>query len=104
LFENLPDVEELKKHFQGKVIIGSSAGANMLSKCFWSSKRAVFGEGLAILDINVMVHHGALDHEGRKRTPEDWQREEAEFQERIGDGKITHLPEGQFVVIEKEIV
>jgi hypothetical protein len=103
LFEKLPDTEDLKKHFKGKVIIGSSAGANMLSKYFWSSKRAVFGEGLGILDINVMVHYGALDHEGFKRTPEDWKREEAEFQKRIGDKKITYLPEGQFIVMEKEI-
>lgn len=51
-----------------------------------------------------MVHYGALDHEGRKRTPEDWKREEAEFQARIGNEEITHLPEGQFVVIEKELM
>lgn len=104
LLETLPGTEELKKHLDSKVVIGSSAGANMLSTYFWSSKRAIFGEGLDILDINVMVHYGTLDHEGFKRTPEDWQREEAEFQERIGDQKITHLPEGEFVVIEKETV
>lgn len=103
LFEHLPPAEELKKHFQGKITVGSSAGANMLSTYFWSSKRAVFGEGLGILDINVMVHYGALDHEGFKRTPEDWQREEAEFQRRIGGRTITHLPEGQFITIEQEI-
>ncbi|HKR81381.1 MAG TPA: Type 1 glutamine amidotransferase-like domain-containing protein [Candidatus Saccharimonadales bacterium] len=103
LFEHLPPVEKLKKHFQDKVIIGSSAGANMLSKYFWSSKRAAFGEGLGILDINIMVHYGAPDHEGFKRTPEDWQREEAEFQEHIGGRTITHLPEGQFVIIEQDI-
>jgi hypothetical protein len=102
LFENLPNAEELRTHFDGKVIIGSSAGANMLSKYFWSSKRAVFGEGLGILDINVMAHYGTLDHEGFKRTPEDWKREEAEFQKRIGESVITRLPEGQFVVIEEE--
>lgn len=103
LFANLPETEELKKHLQGKVIIGSSAGANMLSRHFWSSTRAAFGEGKGILDINVMVHHGALDHEGHKRTMEDWEREEAEFQKRIGDEEITYLPEGQFVVIEREV-
>jgi hypothetical protein len=102
LFEHLPPAEELKKHFQDKVIIGSSAGANMLSTYFWSSKRAAFGEGLGILDVNIMVHYGALDHDGFKRTTEDWQREEAEFQKRIGDRKITYLPEAQFIVIKRE--
>lgn len=101
LFKNLPDAEELKKHLQGKIVIGSSAGANMLSKHFWSSTRAEYGKGTGILDVNVMVHYGALDHEGRKRTPEDWRREEAEFQARVGNEKVTHLPEGEFVVVEK---
>lgn len=104
LFEHLPETQELKKHFKGKVIIGSSAGANMLSTHYWSSTRGGFNEGRAVLDINVMVHYHAPDASGHKRTPEDWEREEAEFQERLGNRAITPLPEGRFVVIEKDLL
>jgi len=102
LFEHLPDTQELKKHFKNKVIIGSSAGANMLSTYYWSSTRGGLCEGRAVLDMNVMVHYHAPDASGHKRTPEDWEREEATFQERLGDRVITPLPEGEFVVVEEE--
>jgi hypothetical protein len=102
LFEHLPETHKLKKHFTGKVIIGSSAGANVLSTHYWSSTRGGFCEGRAVLGVNVMVHYHAADASGHKRTPEDWKREEAEFQERLGDRAVTPLPEGQFVVVEKE--
>jgi hypothetical protein len=101
LFKNLPHTQMLKEHFKDKIIIGSSAGANMLSRYYWSSTRGVFGEGRDILDVNVMVHYGAPDASGRKRTLEDWKREETEFQKRIGnDQTVIHLPEGQSVTIE----
>lgn len=102
LFKHLPETQELKKHFKGKVVIGSSAGANMLSTHYWSSTRGGFNEGRSFLDMNVMVHYHAPDASGYKRTLEDWEREEAEFQERLGDRVITPLPEGQFVVVEEE--
>lgn len=98
LLKTLPDTATLKAHFPGKVVIGSSAGANMLSTHYWSSSRGVLGQGRGILDVNIMVHYGSDD----KRIGADWKREEAEFQETIGTDKIMRLPEGQFVVIECE--
>lgn len=98
LFDALPDAEELKKHFAGKVVIGSSAGANVLSHYFWSSTRGVLGRGKGIVDVNIMVHYGAPDAGDYKRTPQDWKREEGEL-ERIGKKAVTHLPEGQFIIV-----
>lgn len=101
LLEKLPNVQTLREHFTGKVVIGSSAGANMLSTHYWSSTRGGTCAGLGILDVNVMVHYRSPDASGHKRTPEDWEREEAEFQKHIGDQEITYLREGQLVTIEK---
>jgi len=101
LLEKLPDAQTLRKHFANKIIIGSSAGANMLATHYWSSTRGGTCEGLGILDVNVMVHYHAPDASGHKRTPEDWEREEAEFQKHLGDQEITRLPEGQFAAIEE---
>lgn len=99
LFDTFPSVEDFVRHVKGKIVVGGSAGANILSKKYWSSTRAVPCKGLGILDVNIMVHYGAAHHEGLTRTIEDWQREEAEFRAFVGDGEITRLPEGQFVVI-----
>ncbi|EDK72303.1 hypothetical protein TM7_0573 [candidate division TM7 genomosp. GTL1] len=104
LFEHLSETQVLKEHFRNKIIIGSSAGANMLSTYYWSSTRGDCNEGRAVLDINVMVHYRASDASGYKRTSEDWKREEAEFQKCLGDRTITPLPEGQFVVIGEELI
>jgi hypothetical protein len=98
MFETLPSVDDLKRHFKGKVVVGGSAGANVLSKNYWSSSRAIPAHGLGIVDINVMVHYGTLNHDGKIRVPDDWVQETAAFQKFIGDDKITRLPEGQFVV------
>jgi peptidase E len=101
LFDSLPNVDDLKRHLEGKVVVGSSAGANTLSKDYWSSSRAVPAHGLGIVDVNIMVHYGTLSHEGRVRTPEDWKKEEVEFQKFVGAEEIIHIPEGQFIVVQK---
>lgn len=98
LSEALPDTDQFKAHLQGKVVVGSSAGANILSKNYWSSTKAVPRHGLGILDINIMVHYGTTNHEGRTRISEDWKKEEMEFRKFVDAGEIVHIPEGQFIV------
>jgi hypothetical protein len=102
MLDTLPAVNSLLERFRGKIIIGSSAGANTLSRNFWSSARAVPAHGLGVVDMSIMVHYGVLNHDGRVRVPEDWIREEAEFQQYVGDATITHLPEGRFAVRQME--
>lgn len=98
LLESLPDTKILIEHFKDKVVVGSSAGANALSKKYWSSSKAEPGQGLGIVNTNVMVHYGVPDRDGRRRTMDDWKKEEADFQAYVGSGKITRLSEGQFIV------
>lgn len=100
LLKNLPDTETLKKHFNNKIIVGSSAGANMLSEHYWSSTRGEYGEGRGLVDMNVMVHYGAKEVDGNIRTLEDWKTEEKLFANMVR-GQVSHLPEGQFVVVQK---
>lgn len=101
LSEKIKKQGDLKEIFKDKIVIGSSAGANILSTDYWSSSRAEHHKGLGILDINIMVHFGAKNHEGRKRNQKDWQAEEREFRKIIGkDAEIIKLPEGEFKVFE----
>ncbi len=99
LLENMGRLRQLPELFAGKVVIGSSAGANMLSKQFWSGRRAQYGEGRGLVDKNIMVHYGAKDVDGSIRDISDWEREHQAFQNYIGDVEITVLPEGQFIVL-----
>lgn len=55
LLEQVAGFPQMGEWLDGKVVIGSSAGANMLSRNFWSSKRAAFGEGLGLVDRSVTV-------------------------------------------------
>lgn len=99
LLTRLPDTDTLRQHFGGKVVIGSSAGANMLSRHFWSSTRGVYGEGKGLLDLSVMVHYGATIVGGNERTPKEWKQQEEKFAVMV-NMPIAHLPEGRFIVIE----
>lgn len=103
-FKGLPSADELKQHFHDKIIIGSSAGANMLAKNYWSSSRGVPGKGLGILNKNVMAHYGSTEESGYTRSQEDWRREEAEFQKYLGPQakKIIRLAEAEILVLEQE--
>jgi peptidase S51-like protein len=101
LIDTMREFENLRSVFKNKLIVGSSAGANMLAKNFWSSSKQKPFRGLGILDINVMVHYGIEDHDGIHRTAQDWENEEKAFREFIrDDGKIWHIPEREFIVFE----
>lgn len=98
---NYPNTEKL---FDNKIVVGSSAGANMLSTNYWSSTNAKHGKGLGIVDLNIMVHYGAtLLDEGRiTRSAEEWSVHKAAYQQIIGqNNQITFLPEGSIVVVDK---
>jgi hypothetical protein len=97
MLDALPDASQLKAHFEGKIVVGSSAGANVLSTNFWSSTKARPLRGLGLVKLNIMVHYGKLTHEKLARTSEDWRREEAEFAKFINGLNIVRLPEGQFI-------
>lgn len=100
LMSTLPETEKLVRHLNGKIIIGSSAGANMLSRYYWSSTKSEFGEGRGIVDKSVMVHYGAENVGGKKRTAKDWAIEKELFANKSGL-PITVIPEAEFIVIEK---
>ncbi|HTE57212.1 MAG TPA: hypothetical protein VK694_00555 [Verrucomicrobiae bacterium] len=101
LFDALDTFGDFAPLVAGKIVVGSSAGANFIAKNYWGSSKQKPGKGRAILDVNVMVHYGSPDHEGRPRTAGDWDYEEALFRDFIGTNeKIWHLPEGEVEVFE----
>lgn len=56
LMSFLVSFKDLKTMFEGKLIIGSSAGVNVFSKYFYSNDRKLIEEGLGLLNIKTICH------------------------------------------------
>jgi hypothetical protein len=97
LVGRLVSYPELSQWFEGKVVVGSSAGANYLSQHYWTRSKQQVCKGAGILPCNVMVHCGTDDAGGPKT---DWRKVEAELMALDG-GRPLLLREGQFQVIER---
>jgi peptidase E len=83
-------VKNLAELFEGRVVAGSSAGANVLSKYFYSNNRKKIMEGTGLLPIKCFVHYS------------DEKADKLEMLKEYGeDLKIYTIPETEFVVIKK---
>jgi peptidase E len=101
LFDTLSKFGKLDGIFKGKIVVGSSAGANLVAKNFWASSAQKPRKGKAVLDVNIMAHYGATNHAGIQRTSQNWINEEKLFRDFLGnDEKIWHIPEAELVIFE----
>ena len=57
LIESLKKFENLKQVFDGKIVAGDSAGANVLVQLFYSRKSKEISKGLGILPLKIIVHY-----------------------------------------------
>lgn len=90
LKKTLNKVEKLVKLWQGKIVSGSSAGAYVLSKYYYSNDKACIKEGLGVLPIKTFCHYSKDKSdklEGLKKHGEDL--------------KIYAIPEEKFIIIEQ---
>lgn len=97
LLEKLPDFGKVEEAIQGKIYVGSSAGANYLSKHFLNREKIVV-KGSGILPINIVVHYESDDPDACRSKA---QADEFEKQFPI---KTLRIREGEFEIItESEI-
>lgn len=103
--KNLEDAmgpyQDLEKYFEGKVIIGSSAGTNFLSKTYFSPKQNSVGAGRGIIPLNTIVHYGAESDGEVSLTKDEWKAVIERVRERVGDEPIMLLSEGEFIIVDK---
>lgn len=93
---------DLKPHFKDKVVIGSSAGANYLSKIGWSPSLHEPIQGSGTVPLNVVVHYGSTFADEDTLGAVDWGKAQEQVQNLAGkDETVTLLREGKFVVIEQ---
>ena len=57
ILEILKKFPNLQKLFQGKIVVGDSAGVNVLSKVFYSVTSGQVLEGLGVLPFKVICHY-----------------------------------------------
>ncbi len=86
---------DLAKLWDGKLIAGSSAGANLFCTGFVSLQDKAFGRGLGWVKASCVPHWRATDFEGY--TTEDWDWAEAESLRQLPDLPVLCIPEGDFV-------
>lgn len=100
LLAHLPDFEKSKQAFEGKIVVGSSAGANYLSShCISMSEGFNVVPGSGIVGQPVMVHYRTKQFEGTSYASTDWTRAESELSKLSEGRSIICLPEGSFAVI-----
>ena len=86
------DVAEL---WDGKVIAGSSAGANLFCVGYTALSDRKFGEGLGWVKATCIPHWRAKDFEGY--TEQDWDSAEQESLRQYPDLPVLCIPESDFV-------
>lgn len=92
-----PDIEEA---FAGKIVIGSSAGANFLSKVYYSPSANKVDFGSGIVDCLSVVHYGAAFDGEVSLTTYEWKGVVKRVKDLGASENVTLLPEGEFVVFE----
>jgi peptidase E len=94
LQKGFDSLEDLGKLFHGKVVAGSSAGANMLGRYYYDVENEKVEKGLDVIPIKILSHY-----KGSKYSGNDERRRER--LENYGeDLKIYLLSETKYAVIE----
>jgi hypothetical protein len=100
LMDTLNSYAQIETHFKDKIVIGSSAGANYLSKVYYSPSANKVDFGSGILDCLSVVHFGATFDGEVSLTKDEWNDVVTRVKNFGASEKVTLLPEGEFVVFE----
>lgn len=85
----LPFLKETSKDlFDGKVVVGTSAGANIFSKYYYSNDRDEVAEGLGFLNVKTICHY-TQEQMVRRNTL-------SSFRENL---PVYTIPEGDYIIL-----
>ncbi len=100
LLEAIPEYDRFRRAVEGKIVIGSSAGANFLSSICYSPSTGNVLRTSGILPIACLVHYGIPEFEGRSIPMQTWQNTRQALVTEAGEElPVILLPEGQFSVL-----
>lgn len=95
LIDKIKASGDIAKLWDGKVIAGSSAGADLFCAGFTYLQGKTFGHGLGWVQVSCIPHWRAEDFNGY--TPEDWDWAEQESLRQLPDVPVLCLPESEFI-------
>lgn len=93
LLEKSPGWE---KELNGKTIMGSSAGADLISKYYYNVDTLQIEEGFGLLPLKALVHYRS----GYNAPNIDWDAVETELEKYKENLPVIKLAEGQFQVFK----
>ncbi|OGL30488.1 hypothetical protein A3F37_01280 [Candidatus Saccharibacteria bacterium RIFCSPHIGHO2_12_FULL_41_12] len=93
LKEKLEKHGDLKKLWDNKVIVGSSAGAMVMCNKYVYLQDKTIGQGFGWLEVSCLPHYGS-GFSGY--TQEDWERAELELLKQSPGQPVLRLAEGEF--------
>lgn len=102
LREAIPDIDRFRQQVKGKIIVGSSAGANFLSAACFSPSANETMRSSGIASVGVVVHYGVEQFDGRTFTRQDWQSVTRQAAELAGELPLLLLPEGEFSIVYED--
>lgn len=91
---------DLTKVFEGKIVVGSSAGANYISKIGFSPSKNTAETGGGLVNLSVIVHFGSEGFSGMQFDWPYWQEAIRKVRAKSVTDQIILLPEGTFAVTE----
>lgn len=95
LLEVLQQQHGFQELFGGKTIVGSSAGANMLSHFYWGLDDPGLRQGLGLVPAKALVHYRS-DY----NSPNvDWDQAEKELRAIAPELPLLTIPEGGFEIL-----
>lgn len=97
----LNQFEDLTEIFAGKIVIGSSAGADYLSKIFWTCDWRKNMNGRGLVNVAIIPHFGSDYGGDDPRGAVDWNSAEQELRAAT-DLPIYPIQEGEFEIFEVE--
>jgi len=67
----LADYKNLSELFKGKIVAGESAGAYVLSSCFYSESIDICSEGLKLVPVKTICHYDGKNRDRLKNCSND---------------------------------
>lgn len=94
LLEALPDIRQFRRAVAGKMVVGSSAGANYLSAYGYSPNAETVYQGSGLVPVTTLVHYGAAEYMSMRQWRGLGERLANEYSE-----PVVCLPEGEFLQV-----
>lgn len=91
---------DLKDSFEGKIIIGSSAGVNYISNYGFSPRSAETSHGAGLVDVSTIVHFGSKGFAGMSFDQSFWENAAKKVKANSQSNNVLLLPEGTFAVFD----